>query len=224
MRVETIENVRWSRFTSRIESERKPGSWKQMRFSSSRGLCSGNVTRSTAPCIVGVSSTRMPSGARRASKTCGLNSAARGSQNIVGFVSMPPICGPNMNWPQSPIHGDGWCVHRSHLNTWSFPLNHHELSPLFVITDQWLKPHGRAITGNVLPVEYRSPCVNVPASAFTKSSGASTPVHGPTSSPSTATSARRAIAKRRRAACVVSRSHELSRVDLQRHHGQRPTL
>ena len=47
----------------------------------------GNVTRIMAPCIVGVSSIRTPNGLKTASKRCGLITAARGSQNIVGFRS-----------------------------------------------------------------------------------------------------------------------------------------
>ena len=40
----------------------------------------GNVARSIAPCIVGVSSMRTPSGENVASKRCGLITAPRGSQ------------------------------------------------------------------------------------------------------------------------------------------------
>jgi hypothetical protein len=32
-----------------------------------------------------------------------------------------PICGEKRNQPQSPIQGEGWCVHRIHVNTWSEP-------------------------------------------------------------------------------------------------------
>jgi hypothetical protein len=47
----------------------------------------------------GASSTRIPSGAVRKSRTCGKTVAARGSKKPVGLEAKPPIWGPTMNQP-----------------------------------------------------------------------------------------------------------------------------
>ena len=110
-----------------------------------------------------------------ASKRWGLITAARGSQNMVGFRSpWFPTWGENKNQPQSPIQGDGWWVHRNQVNWWSLPRNH-QLPvlrlPSRVWGAQWLNPHGRPTNGNVLPVLNTFPSVKVPAKRLTYSSG-----------------------------------------------------
>jgi hypothetical protein len=36
-------------------------------------------------------------------------------------VHRAPSWGENKNHPQSPIQGDGWCVQRIHVKSWSEP-------------------------------------------------------------------------------------------------------
>ena len=52
------------------------------------------------------------------------------------FEDRRHVPAPNRPGDPCPIHGDGWCVQRIHLNSWSFPLNHHALRPSFVWSAQ----------------------------------------------------------------------------------------